>query len=453
MLAFVRSGLSIRLYTAKDSAMNAEAQHDPLASNDPTDVYIWDEPFQLPHDRVIWKARGEVRGNFPGYMHRDGGISDAEIRLTRNVLGIVSDRDSFGVPTSAVNRVSLEAGGEAHMTSVLSVDYVDALGQSRRFWLRIDKRRPLQSTFGRGSLAAGLREAGVGDLRLEQPVPGFSRMRQFPANGWDRHVKSVWTSSVVVSLASGDYVSDLTGWPDLLELRHEDVVLRLPYGDIFGMTTLSTPNGPGETVLFLTFKDGDVFISLKIRVPSQSEDDRASAGEVLTFLRMRGVRQYDAEDRLAFFDLVPDEIEELQPPSLFVTEPVESTMLPNGSAHHDVESGTRNGAIVRTGGSLPAEDRNGTTGFASGNQQYRALLMYVADSLRVYRALHADDLLTDEEWQSRRVLAVEEIGKVHQLIQLGLLHEVDLVTNDEFEAARRDLIDALSIRKANVHGA
>ncbi len=422
-------------------------------SNDPTDVYIWDEPFQLPHDRVIWKARGEVRGNFPGYMRRDGGIGDAEIRLTRNVLGIVGEQESFGIPTSAVNRVSLEAGGESHTTSVLSVDYIDALGQNRRFWLRIDKRRALPSTFGRGSLAVGLRAAGVGDLRLEQLVPGFSLMRQFPANAWDRHAAPVWSSSVLVSLASGDYVADLTGWPDLLELRHADVVLRLPYSDILGMTTMPIGSDADETALFLTFKDGDVFISLKVRIPGQSEENRASADEVLTFLRMRGVRQYDAEDRLAFFDLIPAEIEELEPPSLFVSEPVEPSMLSNGATHHDIDPAMRNGSVVHTNGSPPAVERNGTSGFASGNQQYRALLMYVADSLRVYRALHADGLVNDDEWEARRGSAVEEIGHVHRLIQLGLLHDADLISDEEFGEARRNLIEALSIGKAKVHGA
>lgn len=425
--------------------MVADLPEDQLVVPNPADVYVWDAPKHLPHDRTIWKTRGDVRGNFPGFEHADGVISDAEIRLTSNMLTAVSKRGSFGIPSGAMQRVALEAGGDHADTSIISVDYADGLGQPRRLWLVIETRRRLAFPRRSGGFVVGFSQAGVQDLKNLPLVAGIHRMNALPPDLLRPHTGVRLTSRIRVSLASGDYPADLVACSNHLEVRCAELTLALPYEDVLGLITAASSSADHHTT-FLVFSDDGALLGLRIAIPYVPVDDHAPAAELLAFLQGRGVRHFAAGDPHTYFVRSRESSRQVVnhvPPVYPVADEArqitweDSAQQPDSGSDERVLSSTWVGAARAKEWRPFSPSTQVATPRPTTLALYQELLMQIANELLVCESLHEQQLLTESEFVSQRKMKIYEWQLIYRLIQLGLLRDAGLISDTEFEQLRR----------------
>ncbi len=440
--------------------MVTDLRDDPRMFLHPSDIYIWEAPKHLPHDRVIWRAKGNVRGNFPGFERGSGEIVDADIQLTQNMLAVVSDRAAFGIPSGAIERVALEASDELSKTSVLTVDFTDGLGQLRRLWLLIKRRQRLGSPRRRTGLVGGFAHAGVRERQDTQVVSGVTRMttplpnRRHPIGG------SKLTCRVMVSLASGDYPADLIAYSNHLEIRCFGMILALPYADVLALVARESTSMDLHAT-YLVFTDDDVLLSLKIGIPVAAGNERASAAETLAFLEANKIPRYDAGDLHAYFAQSGDfGSSKVSRPTLVYSDSELASLPVENNSRRDVSrrcsDATESAAWKSALGSdrwSPSRARNHeTTWAAEKTNLYQQLLQHAAHGFQLSATLHDQGLLTDVEFARRRDATIDELQHTHKLIQSRLLFDAGLITATEYERIRRRAILTFSRASVTTHG-
>lgn len=423
------------------------------SGSDPTALYLWDEPVRVPHDKVFWSVRGEVRGNFPGFPDLPNVIGNATIRLSANFLVIARAPYYAAIPTAAIQRISLEGGGTAQQGAVLSVDYADSLGQLRRLWLGVRPRLGAAFLAKRYAIGTRWQAAGIGEVRLTPLIPGIHRMgnRAEPQHATTGPPR--WQSTGRASLGSGEELALLAGYADHFTVTCGDRVLRLPYVDVIGLATRPTSDGSGETPVFISFMDDDVAVSLRIVLPEPLEEDGAGSN-VLASLRDHGVRATEIGNPEAF--RVP--ASSVEPASGSLVELVSEAPVRTGSGESRIaQPDARQAAPVSAADSTALERQTWTlaTSWADGEarrERYAALVRHIVDERDVFVSLHAEHLLSDQDLEDHRRRMLAEIYTLHRLVQLNLLHEAGLIDEREFVQTRNDLLQNLAIKGSLTDG-
>ncbi|MGA7671611.1 MAG: hypothetical protein WBW04_14380 [Nitrolancea sp.] len=222
--------------------------------------------------------------------------------------------------------------------------------------------------------------------------------------------------------------------------------MSLPYEQVLALVAGTSPS-PDVRTIFIVFVDGDVLLSLRLRLDSELGDERVCASEILAFLEGSGVRFFDAGDNRPYlplpiretsFDAVPshNQIASLNGEKL--TDTIDPS-IEKGPIRDDrfLSSSWAGLKPISEWRPLKSPTRDGASS-ATKRAIYEQLLIHVRDELVFSDALHEQRLITDDEFASLRKIQICQWNQIHQLIRIAMLYQAGLICEAEYEQVRRE---------------
>lgn len=402
-------------------------------SPDATACYVVTSGDRTTGERRLWRARGDVRGSYPGYRDLPPQLSDSQLELTPRYLFAWASHHAFCVPNSAIERVALLSTATQQRRHVLLVDYCDQKGILRRLWLRLSAGSVRLHWFdSRARMAARFASAGLTLTVPEEIIPGLDCIRLGHQSDRGNH----WNGHILVSLATGDYRARLDVLADRVHCTVDRYTLVILLSHVVEIE-LRVDRLHHRASLFLSFNEQDHRIDLRLQAV-EADAGWPSGCNVLERV-CDAIEQQAAKKQSAHADANHRE------PGRKVggdgpqshTEAEHDTLA--SEASHDVQRGkfvTHHEFEWRPRAAPPQPVGSAEHGLPLAEETVEEQTL---ERLHLASVLHAEKFISDKELLEWRWRILTDLHHVHLLRMLTQLGRSGLLSSDELDDWRRRL--------------